>query len=219
MPAFNAAEFIGEAIASVLSQSFTDWELVIVNDGSEDKTGEAARRHADRRIRVIDLERNIGLAAVRNRCVSEAQGSYIAFLDADDRMTADRLNRQVEFLEGHAEIALVGGQIEIFPAGEVSHQADYLPSSPPEIQAGMLFCNPLATSTVMARTSILQSFPFRSEFPPLEDYDLWQRVTQEHQCYNLEDTLAEYRVHATQSTQRNSVHSDRNFANRSGQHD
>lgn len=204
MPAYNAAEFIGEAMASVLSQSFTDWELVVVNDGSQDKTGEAARRPEDRRIRVIDLEHNSGLATVRNRCVSEARGRYIAFLDADDRMTAGRLERQVEFLDGHPEIALVGGQIEIFPAGEASHQAYYLPSSPSEIQAAMLFCNPLATSTVTARTSILQSFAFRGEFPPLEDYDLWQRVSQEHPCYNLEETLAEYRVHDTQSTHRNS---------------
>lgn len=199
-PAYNAADFISEAMGSVLNQSYQQWELVVVNDGSEDHTSEIAREFSDPRIRVIDLPQNIGLAAVRNYCVSEATGEYSAFLDADDRMTVGRLKIQVDFLQAHPEIALTGGQIATFQMGKTPQSVCRLPTSQDEVQAAMLFFDPLATSTVMVRTPVLQSFQFREQFPPLEDYDLWQRLSQQHQCYNLKHVLAEYRVHGTQST-------------------
>ncbi len=200
MPAFNAEAYIGEAIKSVIDQGYRNWELVIVNDGSSDGTGVTARQFGDERVRVIDLPVNTGLAAVRNRSVAEARGDLIAFLDADDRMSANRLQIQVRQFLADPKLGLCGGQIAFFKSGESATRESSLPLSCDDIQAAMLFFDPIATSTVMARRSLLQSFPFRDAFPPLEDYDVWQRMTQTCDVLNLPEVVAEYRIHHSQSS-------------------
>ena len=200
MPAFNAARFIVEAIESVRQQTFPNWELVIVNDGSTDNTGTVARQVQDDRIRVIDLPQNVGLAAVRNCCVSEARGELIAFLDADDRMVPERLSLQVDYLRRHSDVALCGGQIGWFRTGGGIEKTSTLPLSKEDVQAAMLFFDPIATSTVTVRANALNRVPFRPEFPPLEDYDVWQRLTKQGEAANLPERLADYRVHESQSS-------------------
>jgi glycosyltransferase involved in cell wall biosynthesis len=104
MPAYNAAPYIGKAIESVLAQSYTNWELIIVNDGSTDNTAEVAARYTDPRIRLLH-QSNAGEAVARNRALDESHGEYVAFLDADDLFLPDHLVTTVKHLLEHPEHA------------------------------------------------------------------------------------------------------------------
>lgn len=98
MPAHNAADFIDDAIHSVLGQSYGNWELIVVDDHSTDKTVEVVKQFKDKRVQVIALKRNGGAAKARNRGIREARGEYLAFLDADDLWQPDKLERQLAFM-------------------------------------------------------------------------------------------------------------------------
>jgi glycosyltransferase involved in cell wall biosynthesis len=110
MPAFNAGKFIDEAIASVLSQSLTDWELIVVDDGSVDGTAATASRKSDPRIRVLS-QSNAGVSAARNAGLDIARGELVTFLDADDRLPPDSLLCRVTYLASHPEVDIVNGNI------------------------------------------------------------------------------------------------------------
>ena len=101
IPVYNAEKFIGETIESVISQTYTDWEMLILNDRSTDSSYEIIQKYAqkDKRIKAIDSEKNIGVVEGRNRLISEANGEYIAFLDADDYWKEDKLEKQIEFMK------------------------------------------------------------------------------------------------------------------------
>ena len=101
IPAYNRERYLADAVDSVLAQTFTDFELLIVDDGSRDRTVEIAKSYRDPRIRLVRHERNRGVAAARNTGVAEARGAYVAFLDSDDVAYPDRLARQVAFLDAH----------------------------------------------------------------------------------------------------------------------
>ena len=102
MPAYNAAEFLAIAVNSVLAQSYQDWELIIVDDGSTDRTAEIAAGFQDPRVRLIRKE-NGGEASARNRALEEMEGEYLAFLDSDDLFLPDHLEKTVHYLEEHPE--------------------------------------------------------------------------------------------------------------------
>ena len=108
MTVFNAAPFVGTAIDSVLAQSYHDWELVIVDDGSTDGSTAILSTYQDPRIRVTLLAQNIGRTPALRRAFAMARGTYYAVLDADDVSRKDRLARQVEYLDGHPDVVLIG---------------------------------------------------------------------------------------------------------------
>ena len=112
MPAYNAANYIGEAIDSVLQQSFDDFELLIINDGSTDNTTQVIRSYNDTRIILIDHHVNHGIAAALNTGLSKAGGKYIARFDADDICSPERLQEQVSFLDNHPDYVLTGSDAE-----------------------------------------------------------------------------------------------------------
>ena len=101
IPVYNAEKFIGETIESVISQTYTDWEMLILNDRSTDSSYEIIQKYAqkDKRIKAIDSEKNIGVVEGRNRLIDEADGEYIAFLDSDDYWKEDKLEKQIEFMK------------------------------------------------------------------------------------------------------------------------
>jgi len=124
MPAYNVEEYIGEAIQSVLRQTLTDWELVIVDDGSTDGTLDVVRSFSDPRIRLIQHERNLGVAAARNRLLLEAKGDYATWLDADDMYTRRRLS----VLWAHASTgwpAVVADDLLMFRTAEADSRVSY----------------------------------------------------------------------------------------------
>ena len=113
MVVFNGSKFILEAIQSILNQSYVNFELIIVNDGSVDSTAAVINSFSDSRIRVITLEKNTGVVNARNTALKASKGDYIAILDADDISFSNRLEVEVRFLESNPEFGLVGGRAEM----------------------------------------------------------------------------------------------------------
>ena len=113
MPLYNAEKYVGEAVESVLSQSYTNFELIIVNDASTDKSVAQVKRIVDRRIVIIENEKNLGIVASRNRGLALAKGKYIAVLDSDDIALPNRLEKQEAFLEANPEYGICGSYYHV----------------------------------------------------------------------------------------------------------
>jgi glycosyltransferase involved in cell wall biosynthesis len=195
MSAYNASETIGLAIRSILAQTYQDWELIVVDDGSMDRTAEIILGMMDPRIRLIREPRgNRGLASRLNQCVRLARGQYVARMDADDVAYPRRLERQVRFLEEHRDIDLLGTGAVIFKGdGEIigcyptagSHEA---------ICRRPWWGFPLAHPTWMGKRAWFSSHPYSEEDARCEDQALLLRSFSYSRFAALEEVLLGYRV-------------------------
>lgn len=198
---YNRADFIGEAVDSILAQTFTDFEIVVVDDGSTDNSRELVQAYTDARVHMVCNGENRGLSASRNHGISVAQGEYVAFLDSDDRATSDRLEHQVAFLDANPDIAAVGAWMRWINAdGSDTGKTKRKAGSSDQIAAEMLFRAGLEVSASTARTDIMRAIPHREEFVRGSDYDLWARVGAKHKLATLPRVLLERRLHPGQST-------------------
>lgn len=197
MPAYNGGKYICEAIESILVQTYKAFELIVVNDGSTDDSVTRILSFDDPRIRLIDRERNLGLAITRNEGVEAARGEYIAMLDCDDIACPTRLEEQVRFLDDNPDFGMVGSWVENFDEEDqtVLEECRFECDSE-KIPVNLLFHNVFAQSAVMMRRSILTDAPYREDFPPAEDYDLWVRIASKCRIANLPRVLVKYRKHA-----------------------
>jgi glycosyltransferase involved in cell wall biosynthesis len=205
MPVSNGERFIGAAIGSVLSQSLVVWELIVVDDGSTDDSADIARRHAetDPRLRVLRQE-NRGLAAARNRGLSEAAGSLVAFLDCDDvwepgylQAMVARLAQAPEALLAFAGWRYIGERGEPLPQAVIPFGAD-----PQRARCELPWRNALLPSAVVARTSAVRRLGgFDTTLRACEDWDLWIRLRREGAFVALPDVLVLYRVHDASMTE------------------
>jgi len=178
MSAHQAAATLQRAVASVQAQVFRDWELIIVNDGSTDATGTLARDSAlgDTRIRVLDLARNVGPAAARNRAWRESQSPILAVLDADDIAMPERISTQTEFLSRHAEVSVLGSAAHFVDLRGRFLRTVTLPSTHIELARRRWHAAPFMHSSVMMRREFLEATDGYQEGIRLgEDYDLWIR--------------------------------------------
>lgn len=196
MPVYNGERFVGEAITSILAQRFSDFELVIVDDGSTDKTAEIIRGFHDLRVKLVQNNKNLGLAKARNAAVKASKGKYIAILDGDDIAYPERLRKQVDFLEENPSYCLVCSCIdEIDSSGNVIGKKPYQIKDR-EIQSALFFTNFIAQSSVMLRKEMLPSAdPYDIAFPPAEDYHLWVRMAAKHPMHIISEPLVKYRLH------------------------
>lgn len=201
IPVYNRARFIGDAIDSVLAQTFTDFELLLVDDGSSDGSQAIIRGYDDSRIRLIQNPQNLGIAATRNRGIEAANGEYLAFLDSDDRALPERLAHQVAYLDAHPEVAGVGSWIRwIDDNGASRGKTKRKASDPDQIAAERLFRSCLENSTATARTEILRAYPHREDYRLGSDYDLWARIAAQHPLAALPEVLVERRQHDSQAS-------------------
>jgi glycosyltransferase involved in cell wall biosynthesis len=198
MPVFNGERFVGDAIDSVLRQTFTDLELVIVDDGSTDRTAHivASRAKRDSRIVAQRLPTNQGLVAARNACAALARGDFLAVLDADDMSLPDRLERQVAFLRAHPDVGVLGASVQLIDESGRIGRLKTFPSGPGLVAWSMVFFNSLAHSTVMMRRSTWTAV---GHYAPemkygAEDYDLLVRAMQVTRLENLPEVLVHYRT-------------------------
>lgn len=178
-PTYNRAHLIGKAIASVQSQTFGDWEMIIVDDGSTDETREliCAYAEADARIRYIH-QANTKSSGARNNGIKNCRGSYVAFLDSDDTFLPGKLARQVAFLESHPDIGLVGcGWDEVDETGKLIRSVCPWQSTPVlNIETLLLQC-PFPPTAVLIRTDWLtQVGMFDEQQLYVEDWDVWVRL-------------------------------------------
>jgi glycosyltransferase involved in cell wall biosynthesis len=177
-PTYNRADMLGQAIQSVLDQDFTDWELIIVDDGSRDNTREVVAGFADPRIRYIYQE-NKGLPAARNTGIRNAQGQYIAFLDSDDLFLSHKLAEEVAILDGRPDLGLVAcGHFEVDRNLRVLREMRPWQSHPQLNLTTWLLTCPLVVSTVLVRREWLERVGlFDEQMRYVEDWDLWLRLS------------------------------------------
>jgi glycosyltransferase involved in cell wall biosynthesis len=194
MPVYNSARFLRESIRSVLNQTFRDFELVVVDDGSTDRSWEILLSFEnDKRIRPLRHKTNQGAAATRNDGIASSDSDYIAFLDSDDLARPQRLEVQVRTMEERRRLDIVFGRAAILSESNLT-RAPFQRLSSEEVPPVLFFRNCIVQSSVMMRRSCWQ--PFRSSFEPAEDYDLWTRLSVDHSFLLLNDVFAIYREHA-----------------------
>jgi len=192
MPAYNAYEYIGVAIESILNQTFTDFEFIIINDGSTDKTaqiiGEYAKR--DKRIKLVNNSKNKGLIGVLNEGLDLAHGEYIARMDSDDISLPTRFEKQIKYMDGHQQCGVLGTWFQCF-----GNSTDIV-CHPKRIKllnilAGQFVGHP----TVMLRKSVIDKYDFRYDmnYKHAEDYELWSRMVLVTEIHNLPEILLNYR--------------------------
>lgn len=201
MAVYNTEAFLTEALESVLSQSFGDLEIVVVDDGSTDASAEILLGIGDRRLRVLTNPQNLGLAASLNRGIDFARGTYIARLDADDVCAPDRLRRQVAYLDGHQNIGIVGSAARIVGGG-VNGAIWRLPQTALAVRFASLIRCPFLHPTVLLRRAAFRpgDLVYDATFAPAEDYELWSRALRSLDGANLPEPLVTYRLHGEQMT-------------------
>jgi len=199
MSVYNGVvEYLGEAIESILNQTFTDFEFIIIDDGSRDNSLAILSEYArnDHRIRIIQNRYNQGLSVSLNKGIRAARGEYIARMDADDLCHPDRLTSQVAFMDTHNEVAICGTWVAYFGCkDDVLH----FPASHEAIFTRMFFENALAHPSVMIRAATLaqRSLQYDEQILFAQDYELWSRAIKYLTFENLERVLLFYRVHAS----------------------
>ena len=205
MPVYNAEKYLKDAIDSILNQTFTNYEFLIINDGSNDKSKTIIESYNDSRIRLLNNKENSGLAKVRNKGISEAKAEYIAWLDADDMSHPLRLEKQVKLLDDYSDIGVCGTWVKTI-GKKPSYKWRY-PTNPDFIRSRMLFDDPLATSSIMLRKKLLigNNQNFDLNYPPAEDYDLWERLSNGCKITNIPKILTFYRLHENQISNINSL--------------
>ncbi len=200
MPVYNGERFLAGTMHSILSQTYQDFEFLIIDDGSTDKSQELIEGFHDPRIRILTNPRRLKLSGALNRGIDESAGTYIARMDADDIALPDRLRRQVEYLDTNPAIGLCGTWIERFGTGKKRVDKHFTESD--QIKAYSLFDCPFAHPTVMFRRDLFVRHALRYDgsFYPTEDYELWTRALECFPCANIGEVLLCYRVHADSMT-------------------
>jgi glycosyltransferase involved in cell wall biosynthesis len=204
MPAYNAGEFISESIESIQSQTYRNWELLILDDHSTDQTLDTVRAaaHVDPRISMLVNTSNQGISKSRNRLIASARGTYIAWQDADDYSYPNRLELQVAFLEKHPEVGICGGSLDFFDGTAIFSQRTY-PCSDAEIRTKLFRYSPVAQPAAMARLAVVRQVGgFDESLPQAEDLDLSLRIGQVAQFANLREPLLQYRYFAGSVTRK-----------------
>jgi glycosyltransferase involved in cell wall biosynthesis len=197
MAVYNGAATVREALASILCQTYQDWDLIIVDDGSTDGTLAILESLAatDARVRVLRNGANRGLAASLNVAWSQARGDLLARMDADDFSYPDRLHRQVEFMAAHPEVAVLGTGIELMDSEGRLLGCALCPEWHEELQKRMYKENPFAHPSVMMRRGFLEALGgYDGRLKWAEDADLWLRGYRQFRYHNLQQPLIRYRV-------------------------
>lgn len=196
MPTYNAAAFLAQAVQSVLGQTFSDFELIVLDDGSTDATVEVMDSFKDPRIHYVRHKKNRGLVAMLNEGLELARGRFIARFDADDVMRDDRLERQVRFLDSYPGITVVAAFVDLIDTdGEASGiwATDRETTTEVEIRRMMPRTNCIAHPTVMMRANIAKDLCYEGRY---QDWDLWLRMlARGHRIAKITEPMVKYRVH------------------------
>jgi glycosyltransferase involved in cell wall biosynthesis len=195
IPVYNAEKFIHESLASIVSQTYTSLEIIVLNDGSTDSSEAIIKKISDPRIKYV-AHSNRGMAATLNAGLKMCAGKYIARQDADDISRPDRIQKQVEFLEENKDVALAGTWAEIIDEhGKSTRKFHRHPPGNDELKFGLLFDNPFVHSSVMfTRAAIDTHGNYNEKLHALvQDFDLWFRISRKYNIANLSEDLQLYR--------------------------
>ena len=195
LPVYNGEKYIKDAVDSILEQTYGEFELIVLNDGSSDRTPQILEQFRDSRIRLVH-QPNQGLVQTLNKGMAMAQGELIARMDADDISHPSRFQRQKAFLEANPEVGVVSSfYFEIF--GNRIQKPLPLPVSDAQIRSWMFIGNPLSHPAAMMRRAAVQAMDtlYREEFKHCEDFDLWERMALTTKLANIPEGLLYYRNH------------------------
>lgn len=198
MPTYNRAAHLPGAIKSILGQTFTDFEFIIIDDGSTDNTAEVVARYKDPRIIYVRNDTNRGVSYSANRGIEMARGKYIARADSDDINLPDRLAKTVAFMEAHPDVGIVGGQV-IAVHGNERHPMQ-MPTTNDECRAMLLFHSCFMQPTILIRKEILDRHGLRYDlaYRATGDYEMWTRMMWVTKFANLDVVVVEYIWHGEQ---------------------
>jgi glycosyltransferase involved in cell wall biosynthesis len=202
MSVYNGEEYLRASIDSVLAQTFDDFEFIIVDDGSSDRSPEIIRSYADSRI-VLLQQSNQGIATALNHVLRVARGEYVARQDADDLSLPRRFVKQVEFLDEHPEVGVVGTAAALIdPSGR--RFSTFMPfvrhdRLVKELKRG--FCPLMHGAVMLRKTALSQCGVYNPVFNKIQDVELWLRLSQYHRLSNLREVLYQFRKHDSSITQ------------------
>jgi len=195
LPVYNGELFLRESIESILKQTYTNWELLIVDDGSKDNSSVIIESIKDDRIRFIK-KNNTGLGDTLNQMLSFAKGDFIARQDQDDISLPTRLEKQTDFLLKNPGVSLVGTWSKIINSKDIDTGRYHKhPTANKEIKMDLFFDNPFVHSSVMLRKAILNDCGlYNDKLPSLvQDFEYWFRISQKYEVANIAEILLEYR--------------------------
>lgn len=210
VPMYNAGAYLNDSIPSILTQTFADFELIVVDDGSTDNSVDIIKSYKDSRI--VLLKNDHDFIRSLNCGMTAARGTYIARMDADDIMLPDRLKIQYEYMESHPEVDVCGGWMERLGNGEGVMQQ---PLSHNDILSTMLIHSPLYHPTVMMKREVVDNIPiendlrqcYRADYIYVEDYKLWvDLAVRDHKFANIPEIIVKYRMSEGQNTNRFATH-------------
>ena len=197
MSVYNGEKYLREAVESILNQTFTDFEFIIIDDASTDCSLEILRSFEDPRIKIVRNIENLGLTKSLNIGLSLAKGEYIARMDADDICIKERLKIQIQIMDANPKIGICGTWAKIFGSDESISKR---PITPEDIKVALFYYNPLIHSSVIIRKSylIMYNLEYDVSFKQSQDYELWVRCAQKFQIMNIPKVLVYHRKHSNQ---------------------
>lgn len=195
MPVYNGEKYLAQAMQSILDQTFENFELLIIDDGSTDRTPEIIKEFIDPRIRVVNNEKNIGLIATLNKGIGLAGTRYIARMDCDDWCVPERLAKQWSFMENNRDVGICGSWVKVIR--ESGEQMWAYPVTNEDIRCRMLFASTLAHPSVIIRRAMLAEhhLEYAADYIYAEDYELWSRCMDYFSLANIPEPLINYRLH------------------------
>lgn len=199
MTVYNGEKYLDEAITSILNQTYRDFEFIIVNDGSRDGSRQILEGYADERIR-LHHQPNQGRVSALNNAIELAKGKYIANIDQDDLSLPRRIERQVEFLENHAEVGMIGtARVSIDEKGRRGKERIY-PTTDISLRLALIKGNPFFHSSIMFRRAVFRKVGlYNGAFDTFgHDRDLYLRIARDFEIANLAEVLAMKRKHPGQ---------------------
>lgn len=200
MPVYNCELYIKEAVDSILNQTFSDFEFLIIDDASTDKTVDIIKTYSDIRIKLIEKSVNTGLTNSLNYGLTITKGKYIARMDGDDISLPERFEKQIAFLDANPDVVVCGTALKVIDSDVVISYPEFHE----EIKLGMLKHNCVIHPSVMIRKSVLDEYSMRYdvEKEPAEDYNLWVKLLSWGKLYNIQEVLIYYRIHHSQVSQK-----------------
>jgi len=195
MPAYNAEKYIGDAIESVLDQTFTDFEFIIIDDFSTDRTWRIIQEYArkDKRITVLRNDRNLGVSLTRNKLIMLSEGKYIVWQDSDDISMPYRIAHQYDFMEKHPEVGICGGYLQFFGAKGLGRVRKYAPDDA-SLRKTIFRYSPVAQPAAILRQACLEKTGFFPALSPVaEDLALAFQIGTRYKFANLQEIVIKYR--------------------------
>ncbi len=203
---YNGDRFLLESVQSILDQSFDDFELIVVNDGSSDNTAGVLQTFADKRIRIVNNDQNLGIAASQNKALNLAGGEYLALMDHDDISLPQRLQKQVEFLDDHPSVGMVGSACIAIDQDNTVKSINVNPSDDIFLKWRLLIYDcPIAHTSLMVRRQALEKIGgYSGHYRYAGDYELLSKLAATNEVANITQPLVMWRMHNSTSI----VHED-----------